>query len=102
MSITQSHNIPAVFKISGSYASFNKDCFVKAKPGTLNKHGLQTDTLLRQKYKTFLTHEVQVRYQETEKYSKSSQTSKMELSAKIVNRFKPLAVFAKSSILDDS
>ena len=45
---------------------------------------------------------MQVRYQGIEKYSKSSQTSKMELSAKIVNRFKPLTIFAKSSISDYS
>ena len=33
-------------------------------------------------------------------YSESSQTSKMELFAKIVNDQKPLTIFAKSSISD--
>ena len=36
----------------------------------------------------------------TETYSESYQASKMELFAKIVNGWKPLTIFAKSSILD--
>ena len=35
-----------------------------------------------------------------EAYSEHCQTSKMELFAKIVNSWKPLSIFAKSSILD--
>ena len=36
----------------------------------------------------------------TKAHSKPCQTSKMELSAKIVNGFQSLTIFAKSSILD--
>ena len=35
-----------------------------------------------------------------EAYSKTSQTSKIELFKKIVNGWKPLTIFAKSFILD--
>ena len=36
----------------------------------------------------------------SEVYSEPNQTSEMELSAKIVNGFQPLTIFAESSILD--
>ena len=38
--------------------------------------------------------------QKAEAYLKSCQTSRMELLVKIVNGWKPLSIFAKSSILD--
>ena len=37
---------------------------------------------------------------EAELHSEPSQTSKIEVFAKIINGFKPLTIFAKKSILD--
>ena len=44
--------------------------------------------------------DLQLILQVADAYSESSQTSKMELFAKIVNDQKPLTIFAKSSISD--
>ena len=44
--------------------------------------------------------DLQLILQVADAYSESSQTSKMELFAKILNDQKPLTIFAKSSISD--